>query len=314
MASASYEDKRMELTEHLAELRQRILRSILYVLVGTILAYQFFKPIYGLLYRPLLQQMYRVNYRVSLNSSKKTPLLFTAPAPVVVSNPPTQQQVQQMQSEIVMLSREIAYLHTHPQQPGVLGNVFHGFYEMFTVRLKLSLLFGMIITIPLVVWEAAMFVLPALTPTEREPLRTLIPVSILLLICGVTIAYLTMYYAMGWFLSYLSDFPAGATLMQDPNDYILFFVKMMAAFGIAFQLPVVLMLMAYMNLINSRSMLKNWRWGVVIAVLGGVLTPSNDLISMALMAVPLLLLYFLSIGLIWGVERKRAASSSPESQ
>ena len=59
-----------------------------------------------------------------------------------------------------------------------------------------------------------------------------------------------MFFAMRWFLSYLDDFPQPAVLMQDPNDYILFFVKMMAAFGLAFQLPVVLMGMAFVGLVS----------------------------------------------------------------
>src|SRR5262249_21129474 len=145
-----------------------------------------------------------------------------------------------------------------------------------------------------------------LTPQERRPLRLLAPVSVLLLAFGVAVAYVTMFYAMRWFLSYLDDFPQPAVLMQDPNDYILFFVKMMAAFGVAFQLPVVLMGGAYVGLVTSKGLIKHWRWGVVVAALGGVFTPSNDLFSMALMSIPLLILYGGSIFLVMLIERIKA--------
>lgn len=297
----------MELTEHLGELRQRILRSLMYLLVGTVIAYEMFTPLYTFLYRPLMEQMRNVNHvLVSMND----PLALKGIPTTVpnISDPPTKANLQQAWTAIIQEDKAIQWLRNHPQQPGVLGNVFHGFYEMFTVKLKLSMLFGLILTIPLIVREAVLFVLPALTPHEREPLRILVPLSICLLALGVTIAYLTMYYAMGWFLSYLTDFPQGATLMQDPNDYVLFFVKMMAAFGIAFQLPVVLMGAAHLDLVTSKGMIKNWRMGVILAVLGGVFTPSNDLISMALMAVPLLFLYFFSILLVRMVENNRNKS------
>ena len=136
------------------------------------------------------------------------------------------------------------------------------------------------------------------------------PVSILCLALGVCVAYGTLFFAMHWFLSYLEDFPQGSTLLQDPGQYILFFVKMMAAFGFAFQLPVLLMAGAFVGMVTSDGLKKNWRWGVVLAVCGGVFTPSNDIPSMMLMTVPLLILYFGSIYLVRIVEHIKARDRS----
>jgi len=169
---------------------------------------------------------------------------------------------------------------------------------------------GFILVTPLIIKEIALFILPALTPQERKPLRLLMPVSFFCLALGLVIAYVTLFYAMGWFLSYLDDFPSGATLLQDPGEYVLFFVKMMAAFGFAFQLPVVLMAGAFIGVITSAGLWKHWRWGVVIAVLGGIFTPSNDIISMALMSIPLLLLYFGSIYLVKMIEHMKAKNKT----
>lgn len=304
MAGMASHEKRMELTEHLAELRSRIMRSLLYLVVGAILAYQFFTPLSDILFKPLENEMKRL---VTIRNSKAAKSEIADPAseakrvlyPPPLHDPPTKAEVEQVYTAL-------RWVYAHPLPPAATGFAFPNFYEAFTVRLRVSVVYGFILSTPLILWELAMFVLPALTPEERRPLRSLIPLSIALLISGVLVAYFTMFYAMAWFLSYLDDFPQGTTLLQNPSDYVIFFVKMMAAFGVAFQLPVVLMGGAYVGFITSKGLWRNWRWGVMIAALGGVFTPSNDLISMALMSIPLLILYFGSILLVWGVERSKA--------
>ena len=294
-------DKRMELTEHLGELRSRIIRCIWYLLLGAIVAYQFFPLFYGTLYKPLMQEMTRQNHTRS--SIVNFIPLVSVPAKGAI---PTKE-------EYDSLVRDIHTMYENPPARPVMSIVFHNFHEPFMVRVSVSLIFGLILVVPLVIWELAMFVTPALTPAERRPLRLLIPISVFLMAAGIVVAYTTMFYAMRWFLSYLDDFPQPAVLMQDPNDYILFFVKMMAIFGLAFQLPVVLMGGAFAGLITSKGLIKHWRWGFVIAALGGVFTPSNDLPSIALMSGPLLLLYFGSIFLVKIVEKMKAKSSlAPE--
>ena len=291
-------DKRMELTEHLGELRTRIMRSIMYIIVGAIVAYQFFPLLYGALYRPLSQEMRRQN-------SARTDVVNVTRLESVEAKGavPTK-------DEYDRLVRDLRSMRDNPPARPVMSIVFRNFHEPFMVRVSVSMIFGLVLVTPLVLWELALFITPALTPTERRPLRLLIPISIFLMAAGVAVAYTTMFYAMRWFLSYLDDFPQPAVLMQDPNDYILFFVKMMAIFGLAFQLPVVLMGGAFAGLITSNGLIKHWRWGFVIAALGGVFTPSNDLPSIALMSGPLLLLYFGSIVLVRFVERMKAKNSS----
>jgi|SRR5579871_1064532 len=290
------DEKRMELTEHLAELRQRIITSIFYLVIGAILAYQFFTPLYGLLYRPLAKEM---RLRNATQARSQAVQDITLLDPNTISNPPTRAQVQQ-------LAREMQWLIEHPGSGRTVTIAFRNFHEPFLVRVKISIIYGFILVSPLVLWQLALFIAPALTPEERRPLRLLIPISVLLLAFGVLVAYFTMFYAMHWFLSYLEDFPQPSVLIQDPNDYILFFVKMIAAFGIAFQLPVVLMGGAFLGFITSKGLIRHWRWGIMIAALGALFTPSNDIFSMLLMAIPLLVLYAGSILLVRWVERMKA--------
>ena len=304
----SADDKRMELTEHLGELRTHIIRSMWYLAIGAVIGYYFFGPLYGAMYRPLERELTKFNVerqkklivRGTLTSANGKDVLIL---PKALHDPPTR-------AEFSQLIDAVEWVHEHPGANAYMGIIFKNFYEPFTVKVTIGVIFGLLMTSPLVVREFALFLMPALTPAERKPLRALVPLSIVLLLCGVAVAYATMFYAMGWFLSYLDDFPKGAGLMQDPNDYIMFFVKMMAAFGIAFQLPVVLMGGAFMGVVTSKGLIKNWRWGVIIAFLGGLFTPANDPMSWALMCGPLLLLYFGSILLVKMVEKSRAKPQS----
>ncbi len=299
----SHDEKRMELREHLGELRTHLIRSAWYLVLGSIIAYQFFTPLYAFIYRPLDREMRRLTehrIEVELKQQLSHPEnqqydWANIPPP---HDPPTKE-------DIAVRDRAALWNQKHPIVVHPLTSVFNNFYDPFTVRLKVSVLFGLIIVTPFVIRELALFLLPALTPQERRPIMMMMPLSILLLIFGVVVAYATMFFAMAWFLSYLDDFPQGATLMQSQSDYVVFFIKMMAAFGIAFQLPVVLMAGAFAGVVTSKGLIKNWRWGVVLAAAGGLFTPSNDIISMALMSVPLLFLYFGSILLVKMVERHK---------
>ena len=298
------DDKRMELTEHLGELRTRLIRCVWILLISATIAYQFFTPLYAFLYRPLNNQLTAINSkRIGLQLKKQhTDAVHTTGDPldnIVIHEPPTKRDLEQV-------VEAIRYVRQHPIVTPIVGDTFKNFYEPFTVRLQLSMIFGFIMSTPFIIRELALFILPALTPDERRPLRLLMPVSVFLLLAGITVAYVTMFYAMAWFLSYLDDFNQTTTLMQNPSDYIMFFVKMMAAFGFAFQLPVVLMAGAFVGIVTSEGLKKQWRWGVVIAVLGGLFTPSNDVISMALMSIPLLILYFGSIYLVRIVEHMKS--------
>jgi sec-independent protein translocase protein TatC len=290
------DEKRMELTEHLAELRTHIIRSIWYLILGAIIAYQFFPSLYMFLYRPLEREMLRQNVARARAEGARLGIEKVAYA---TSDPVSK-------AEFNALVDAYNRLIERPAIAPYMSLTFTKFYEPFMMRLTVSIIAGFVLVSPLVLREFALFILPALTPQERRPLKLLIPASAVLLCMGVTVAYCTMFFAMSWFLSYLGDFPAGANLMQNPHDYVIFMVKAMAVFGVAFQMPVVLMGLAFVGLVTSKGLLKHWRWGVVASSAGGLFIPTNDLVSMFLLSGSLLVLYFLSVFLVRLVERLRA--------
>ncbi len=176
-----------------------------------------------------------------------------------------------------------------------------GVAEGFTIKMQIALFVGLIIAMPLITLEGWRFIAPGLTRQERKGVHLVGPLSILLFCFGVYLAYIILPAGVLWLAS---QNPEGATFMPSVQGTLLFVVKMCLAFGLVFQLPVILMFLGKVGLVNSRMLKAYWRHAVVVlAIVAAVATPSNDAFSMAMMLAPLLILYVLSIGLVKLVER-----------
>jgi len=240
------DDGQMELVEHLAELRNRIIRTVLYVFVGMVLTYNIFPFLYRLLFAPAYMVLGEINQKHGIDARP----------------------------------------------------VFSGIQDAFLLRLETSLFAGLVLALPLLVWEIWGFVRPALTPTERAPVKFLAPFAGLLLVAGLGTGYGALPTAYGWMSQFVSDI-SGATLLQDAKQYLLLTVKILAAFGIAFQLPVLLLFLARVGVINSRMMVTYWRHAVfLIFFASAMFVPTADPATMLLMAAPLAGLYMMSIVLV----------------
>lgn len=186
--------------------------------------------------------------------------------------------------------------------------IFTDLTQPFFLKLKLSFIIGLIISGPVVIWQLWGFVKPALKKHEKKALRKVVPFSIFLFLLGVAGAIVILKPAVRWFMGFLIDF-AGADLMQTPGSFTTFVLKMILAFGIGFQLPVVVWFLSKIGLLTSEILFKQWRIALV-AIVGMVfmLTPGGDLFSNVMLGVPLLLMYFITIFVIRFGERKRRAS------
>jgi sec-independent protein translocase protein TatC len=180
----------------------------------------------------------------------------------------------------------------------------------FMLKLQVAVIAGLILALPLLTLELWGFVAPGLTPSERKGFYFVVPLSLFFFFLGVVTAYWILPSAFGYFASFLPKPEPGklnTTLMQDPVLYWSFVMKMILAFGIVFQLPVVLMFLSWIGLVTSQMLKKNWRHSIVLcSVVAAVATPSNDAPTMLMMGVPLVILYFASIWLVSMVERLRA--------
>lgn len=184
---------------------------------------------------------------------------------------------------------------------------FTTFTEPFFVVLKIAIVAGMIIVAPLLILEVWGFISPALTREEKKPIRYLAPLAVTLFISGVALAYWVAKYAITWFASYVGWFPH-AVLLQDPETFVMFMLKMMGVFGLVFELPIFLLFLAWIGILTSDMMIKSWKYAVlIITVIGVIVTPSNDLFTMTVMIFPVILLYLGSIWLVKLVEKYRKA-------
>lgn len=172
--------------------------------------------------------------------------------------------------------------------------VVTGVTEAFFVKLKLALMAGFIVAFPVVVWSIWRFFSPALYAGEKKYIFILFPVIILLFVGGICFAYFVVLPIILTFFIFI----AGENLetMFKIDQYISFILAFTIPFGLIFELPVIVFFLTKIGLINKDMMAVNRKYALlVIAILGAALTPGGDPISMLLMAVPVYLLYEVSI-------------------
>ena len=169
--------------------------------------------------------------------------------------------------------------------------------EGFFSYLKLAVFAGFMLALPVVLWQVWAFVAPALTTGEKKWAVIMVPGSVLLFFSGVTFAYLLVWpAAIKFFLGFGSE---SLQPMLSLGQYLSFLISFILPFGIIFNLPLGLLIAAKMGIISSAFLAKQRRIMVVVAfIAGGIITPTPDIFSQTMMAIPIILLYEASI---WAV-------------
>lgn len=164
--------------------------------------------------------------------------------------------------------------------------------ENVSAFMKISMLSGVIIALPVIVFEILAFVIPGLKPSERKWIWMVIPVATVFFIGGVSFAYFVMLPAA---LPFLLDF-MGITTSPRPSNYFSFVLNLMFWVGVCFEMPLVVFVLARLGIVNVKGLLKQWRIAIIgSAVLAALITPTPDPVNMGLMMIPLLGLYIVSI-------------------
>jgi sec-independent protein translocase protein TatC len=237
------EEERADLVTHLTELRARLLRSLAYAVIGTLVMWTFFDPIYRLLMRPILRAL------------------------------------KQSGGELIVTQ----------------------LMEGFMVKVEIALIGGIILAAPLIYYEIWAFIAPGLTRRERRAARPLVPVSGLLFLMGAAFGYLLTEPSLIWLLKLN---PPETVPRYRLNENLLLLMKFYLALGIAFQLPIVIVLLAKIGIVDSRLLTRRWREAVVVIfVVAAVITPTWDPITMTIAAMPMVLLYLGTIGVVKVIER-----------
>jgi len=200
------------------------------------------------------------------------------------------------------LQRPIVELAAKPGSNATIN--FPTVVSAFDVRLQVSIFLGILMSAPVWLYNLWAFVTPGLKKRERRYTIGFVVASVPLFIGGTALAWASL----PTFVVVLVGFtPDGAANVINASEYILFTIRILLVFGLAFVLPVALVMLNFAGVITAQNIIKSWRMAVfVAAVVGAIATPVAEPMAMFLLMVPLLLLYFLAAGIAY-LHDKRVA-------
>src|SRR6478752_2848322 len=166
--------------------------------------------------------------------------------------------------------------------------------QAFALRLQMSAYIGIAFAMPVILWQVWRFITPALYPHEKKYAIPFVMSALLLFVMGATLAYLILVPTLDFLVNIGGESIAP---LYTASSYITLIVWMMLAFGVGFEFPVVIVALELLGIVTPRRLLSWWRPAlVIIVIVAAVITPSGDPISMTALAVPMVLLYGVSIG------------------
>src|SRR5580658_156741 len=194
--------------------------------------------------------------------------------------------------------------------------IFTGLTEAFFTYIKVSFWAAICIAFPIIAIQLWKFIAPGLYKTEKRAFLPYLCATPILFLMGASLAYFVVIpYAFRFFLSFETPGGDGSLpIVSEPkvNVYLSLVMTLLLAFGVAFQLPVLLTLMARAGIITSQGLISKWRYAfVAMFAVAAVLTPP-DIVSQTSLAIPLILLYVLSIFSCKWVEKQRAKREAEE--
>lgn len=173
----------------------------------------------------------------------------------------------------------------------------------FDLQLQVSIFLGVMMSSPIWIYNLWAFVTPGLKKREKKFTLGFVFTAVPLFLTGCWLAWISL----PGFVSTLIGFtPEGTANVINANEYILFTIRILLVFGLAFVLPVVLVMLNFAGLVTAKGILKSWRLAVfVIAVIAALATPTADPMSMFLVMVPLVGLYFIAAAITWINDKRR---------
>jgi sec-independent protein translocase protein TatC len=190
--------------------------------------------------------------------------------------------------------------------------VYTKLYEAFFTEVRVALFAAFFLAFPIIAIQLWAFVAPGLYAKERRAfLPFLIATPVLFIAGGALAYYVVMPLAIKFFLGYQGQIPGiQQEALPAMGEYLSFVMHFILAFGIAFLLPILLMLMERAGLVTRTQLKRGRRYAILVAFVVAAIATPPDIVSQFLLAIPLILLYELSLIAIWFTERKRAKEAA----
>jgi len=300
------EASRAPLLDHLIELRSRLIVCVSALAVGFIICFAFSGPIYKLLLHP-----YEVAAQI-LAAQRASDATHVHVGFI--------DQVKQEFGLAPKTARGPTYggfdllltlvgLKTLPAVEGQsLKLIFTAPLEFFFTKLKLSGFGALVLSFPVLAWQVYGFVAPGLYKRERRAFLPFLLASPTLFVLGAALVYFMILPFVLWFSlsqQITGAGPISVELLPKVSDYLTLVTTLLLAFGLCFQLPVVLTLLGMAGIVGSSLLAQGRRYAIVgIFIVAAIVTPP-DPISQTLLAVPIILLYEISIWCVRVIELRR---------
>lgn len=252
--------REMTLFEHLNELRSRLFKSAVAVVLGFVVGFAFRHEVFAVLIRPYCELDPALRAGSTMFDAERCQLIVTEPL------------------------------------------------AMFFISLKAAAVIAIVLAGPIVCYQVWRFVTPGLETVERKYALPFVVISQLLFVAGAAFSYFVIPRGLEFLLSLAGP---DVVALLDANEYLGFMLQVMLSFGIAFEFPLVLIMLALMGVVSA-SGLRRWRrqalFGTFVAA--AIITPTQDPMTMGLMAAPLVAFYEISILVARLIERRRGAEEA----
>ncbi|WP_167050937.1 twin-arginine translocase subunit TatC [Salinibacterium sp. ZJ77] len=268
----------MSLAEHLVELRKRLMRAGLAVVIGAIVGWMLYDIGWlGELIDPIIPGAAKALNGVGTWTAISDPVYSIA-------------EREGLDADRVALN-------------------FTNVTGAFDVRFQIALVAGVVVSSPAWLYQIFAFFVPGLTRKEKRYTLAFILTAVPLFLAGCLAGWFVLPRIVELMFQFV---PEGATTLYEARTYLDFVLKLILAVGIAFVLPVFLVLLNFAGVLQGMTILRGWRWAILaITVFTAMATPAADVVSMFLLAGPMIVLYFAAVGIaVWHdriVAKRRAA-------
>lgn len=176
--------------------------------------------------------------------------------------------------------------------------------------ITLGLYLGIVIALPVVLYQVWLFIAPGLYRREQRGVLTFVLSSVFLFLSGIAFGYFVM---LPYILKFLISFQGPFKPLISINEYFDLILIVLLGLGVIFELPVLIFFLSLFGIVTPRFLWKNFRYAMlIITIVAAIVTPTPDALTMIIFMAPMVLLYFVGMGVSYAVVRRRARTVAGE--